>query len=92
MLPEEAPIQEEQPVIQDVQPELVAREKLKAMKVYANSQMFKGGGHKSGSSKIGITRKVKKVTKKAEKQSKDSRKKNHKIANKKFRPSGSKKK
>lgn len=66
-------------------------QEIKRHNIKASSKIFKGGIKFGGSSKVGITRKVKKVSKKVGRKSKDSRAKNRKIANKKFRPTGSKK-
>ena len=66
-------------------------EQEKARRVLLAGLIFKGGLRGGGESKIGVTRKNKSETKKAKKQAKKSRQINHKIANKKFRPTGSKK-
>jgi hypothetical protein len=64
---------------------------IKRQNIISSSRIFKGGIKFGGSSKVGVTRKVKKLSKAVSKKTKDARKKTRKILNKKFRPSGSKK-
>ena len=71
-------------------PKLTA-EQVKAINVKQSARIVKGGFGKAGTPKINVTRRNKKISKKAEKTAKASRKKNRQIANKKSRPTGSKK-
>jgi hypothetical protein len=78
----------------DIQPDLSAIEiDLKKIAVRFSRQMFHmpTPQHKFGNHGIGFTRKNKDQSKKSLKAAKLSRKINHKISNKKSRPTGSKK-